>query len=350
VPDPRGQRNKKHNAAEILTCLIMGYVVGNNSLRTCMIWAKYNVSWLRAHTGMKLRNGIASISTVSRLLAGIDEIEFLSVFVEWVTEIVSPQHNQEISKGGHPHIAIDGKALKGSQTHETEHVKAPMVLNAIDVSSGLILAQYPIRDKGCELKELQNIMALLRMGGCLLTIDAAGTYTEIMEAVINAGAHFLLQVKGNQKNAREEITSTIEDFELNEEAKSEEETYGRFDSSERNRERNEYRSIRSCQNLALTPVVAEQWPWVKALVEQVRILHTKDADGKDTTPGKEEFLANGTWRQPAEGPSDSKEASDQKVGLVTDLSMNAKEMLLRKRNHWVIENHYHHVINAIKLE
>lgn len=63
---------------------------------------------------MKLKNGIASPSTVSRMLSGIDEELALYGFMEWIGEIVDTRGK---------HLAVDGKALRGA-TEKTKTFKS----------------------------------------------------------------------------------------------------------------------------------------------------------------------------------------------------------------------------------
>ena len=80
IIDPRSDRKKKHDYVEILTCVVIGYLVGRTSLRRSIVWCERHLEWLRKY--MKLENGIASVSTISRLLSNIDEIDFVDCFIE----------------------------------------------------------------------------------------------------------------------------------------------------------------------------------------------------------------------------------------------------------------------------
>ena len=62
--------------------------------------------------------GIASPSTITRMLSGIDEELALYAFMEWIGEIVDSKNT---------HLAIDGKALRGAAKDENG---APMLLNS----------------------------------------------------------------------------------------------------------------------------------------------------------------------------------------------------------------------------
>lgn len=67
---------------------------------------------LRKH--MNLKYGIASPSTITRMLNGIDEELALYAFMEWIGEIVESRNT---------HLAIDGKALCGAT--EKRKVRQP---------------------------------------------------------------------------------------------------------------------------------------------------------------------------------------------------------------------------------
>lgn len=49
------------------------------------------------------------------------------------------------------HIAIDGKELRAALS-KVKGGRVPMLMNAIEVASGLVLAQLPIDNKDCEIK------------------------------------------------------------------------------------------------------------------------------------------------------------------------------------------------------
>ena len=80
-----------------------GFLAGKTTIRRSLKWCRRHVGELRKH--MPLKNGIASPSTVSRLLSGLDEELFALEFMEWIGEIVD-------TKG--IHLAIDGKALRAA--------------------------------------------------------------------------------------------------------------------------------------------------------------------------------------------------------------------------------------------
>ena len=87
VPDPRCGRKTKHDHAEVLVCLIIGFLKGRTTIRRSLNWCRRHVQWLKNH--IALENGVASASIASRILSGLDEELFVLGFIEWIGEILN---------------------------------------------------------------------------------------------------------------------------------------------------------------------------------------------------------------------------------------------------------------------
>jgi len=330
VPDCRSARKKKHNQAEILTYIIFAYLIGKTSLRRAVAWAERNINFLRKF--MALEGGIASAPTISRILSNIDEYAFGLVFIEWISEIL---------KCNEIEISIDGKALRGALDKRKQKSNVPYVLNALDVASELVIAQIPIDAKKNEITFIPKLLDLLDLTENIITIDAIGTQVKIMEMIIDKGGHFLFTVKKNNKSVYEEILgysrqmdNTIESLKRkNGKEKELEETLEKIDevtTKERNRERNEYRNLKTypCDPLFFTRE-AEVYMKVKTIgcLTQVRIPVERDENGVDITRDLETFLKEGSYRKPKVSEGDDITDDIQKVGLITDMDLKAEEML-----------------------
>jgi predicted transposase YbfD/YdcC len=348
VADPRCDRKKKHVLAEILTYLVVGYVTGHTTIRRCLAWCRRHENWLKK--GLCLKNGIASVSTVSRLLSSIDEEIFLYAFMEWIGEILN-------TKG--IHLAIDGKAIRGAMKKtQGTNAKIPVLLHAIDTATGLVLAQLPVPEKTNEITGIHEILRLLDIRGSIITIDAIGTQTDIMEEIIERGGHFELMVKKNWILGYEEITSHMaalhDDYQKAKACALYQPEYPEFlgqyeelETFEKNRDRYEYRSYQVCNNPECVTKTKKEWGFIKSVgcVSQTRILLVRDAEGNDITPDKETFLKEGSARQPLPTSGDSHRDDIQVVGIVSDMELTVEEMAQNKRNHWAVENRLHHVLD-----
>ena len=347
VEDPRSPRAKKHDLAEILTYLTAGYITGHTSLRRCLKWCRRQKGWFQKR-GLKLKNGIASLPTVSRLLSSIDEVLFLFVFIEWISGIVQ-------TKGAH--LAVDGKAIRETKK-KCKGKRAPMMLHVMDAATGLVLAQKPIPDKENEITSIPELLSYLDIRESTITADALNTQTRVMEQIISQGGHFVMMVKRNQPASYEEIIKQFDEMKQDLKQMAENpgrksryprfmEKYDEVAYSEKNRDRYEYRDYRIINDASFVSKTEKQWPFLKSVgcAEQIRILIVKDEDGNDITPSKDRFLREGSARQPAPLKGDGESTDIQIVGIISDKEMSAEEMGRCRRNHWSVENRLHHVLD-----
>lgn len=346
VPDPRCGRKTKHDHAEILLCIVIGFLVGRTSLRRSLNWCERHLKWLRHY--LALENGIASPATACRLLCGIDEYLFAMAFMEWIGEILS-------TKG--IHLAIDGKALRAA-AEKVKGTRASMLMNVLDAATGLVLAQLPVQNKECEINALPELLELLDLKGSTATIDAIGTQTSIMEKIIKAGGHFVLIVKKNQPLAYEEIMQFFEEVSADYENMGKlagyqpkhPEMLGKYEETsciEKNHGRYEHRYYKICNDPSYLSRIEQEWTFIKSIghVRQIRIPVERDAEGNDITPDLETFIKQGSVRRRKPIPGDESNSDIQDVGIVSDLNMTAAEMGKIKRDHWSVENRLHHVLD-----
>ena len=71
-------------------------------------------------------------------------------------------------------------------------------MSAFLVREGLTLAQEPCAAKGNEITAIPRLLDRLVLEGAVVTIDAAGCQTAIVQALREAGADYLLALKRNQ--------------------------------------------------------------------------------------------------------------------------------------------------------
>ena len=349
VPDPRSERNRRHDVVEILVCLILGYTVGKVSIRKAMAWCGRNIKWIKRY--LTLKNGVASVPTASRILSRIDGPLFLYAFMEWIGERLETRGI---------HLIIDGKALRAS-AEKVKNGKVPYVLNAIDAGTGLVLAQLPVDSKTNEISMIPKLLSLLNLKGTTVTIDAIGTQTAVMEQIIESEGHFVLTVKKNHPATYEELMDVFKDLEAEKARMKREPKYqGNFGeqmkkydehaSIEKNRGRMEYRYYKICNDTGLLSRADGDWYFIKSIghVRQIRIKICKDEEGNDVTPTLEEFLEE--RRKQNAMATDEIDDDFQDVGIVSDMEMTAEEMGRIKREHWRIENSCHHILDDTMRE
>jgi hypothetical protein len=134
--------------------------------------------------------------TFSRLLKAVDGRRVEEAILAFQTQVRGPAPPDEI-------VAIDGKAAKRS--------RGEMILNAVTVPSLHYLGSEPIPvDKTNEIPVARALMNRLDLEGRLVGLDAMHTQTETAGKLIQeAGADYLLTVKGNQKGVRRTLRTLL---------------------------------------------------------------------------------------------------------------------------------------------
>jgi predicted transposase YbfD/YdcC len=186
LPDPRLDRTKKHALPDILLVTLCAVIVGAESWEMVATFGKSKLTWLRKF--VPLANGIPSPDTFERVFARLKPPAFQACVVAWLTAVCEAT--------GLKHIAIDGKAVRG--TKQSTFSGCLHLVNAWAVENRLILGQEAVADKSNEITAIPKLLEVLELKGALVTIDAAGCQKEIARQIRDQGGDYLLAVKGNQ--------------------------------------------------------------------------------------------------------------------------------------------------------
>lgn len=321
----------------------MGLLAGRTKLRRIVRWCRSHLDELRRH--MPFPNGVPSLSTMSRMLGEVDADMVSLAIINWTGEISDTRGI---------HIAIDGKGLRAA-AHKVRDERTPYILNAIDVASRLVIAQLTIQEKTNEAATIPALMDLIEMEGSVVTIDAVGATQNIMDAVCNNGGDFVLQVKKNCPALYDELMALFNGLAKEQEAEGEAfqnkygASYSEARTSEKNRERYEYRECQSYSKADGIRALQEERPHIACVgrTKQVRILQVQDSQGNDITPSLENFLKEGSRKQPRPASGDSLDDDIQMAGLVSSRVLSAEELMEYKRQHWVVENGLHYVLDEV---
>ena len=251
LDDPRDNRGKKHRLIDIIILALYGTLTGFTDFTNMAYFLKKYEKELTDELG--LENGVPSHDTFSAVFRVIDVEKFMKLFIEWTKSIVS------LKKGDH--IAIDGKAVRAA-TKKIENGNIPYVLNAFLCGAGITLGQKKIDDKTNEITEIPKLLDLIDIEGCVVTIDAIGTQTKIMDKIIEKKGDFCLQLKDNQPDACERV-----ELYFNSLSKSEKKELASFSSVEKDHGRIEKRKYTVCTDDPLIRLVLDndKWKHVKAI-------------------------------------------------------------------------------------
>jgi predicted transposase YbfD/YdcC len=197
LADPRVNRTKDHDLIDVLIIAICTLLCAGESFNDMEDFGKAKQDWFK--TFLSLRNGIPSHDTFNRVFAALDPKQFLDCFLAW-TQSVRQAVGQEI-------VALDGKALRRA-LNQDQSVK--YIVSAWAEGNGLVLGQLKVADKSNEITAVPQLLRVLELSGCIVTIDAMGCQKKIAKEIIEADADYVLALKGNQETVHEEVKTFLD--------------------------------------------------------------------------------------------------------------------------------------------
>lgn len=192
IEDPRVNRTQQHRLIDVLVIGLCSMLTGGEGFNDMELFGKIKRDWLK--TFLELPNGIPSHDTFNRVFSAIDPRCFLDCFVRWVQGICPALGNDV--------VAIDGKALRHALNQGDT---IPYIVSAWAAHNRLALGQVKVDDKSNEITAIPQLLDVLDLKGCTVTIDAMGCQKEIAGQVIGKKAHYVLALKGNHATAFEEV-------------------------------------------------------------------------------------------------------------------------------------------------
>ena len=187
LTDPRIERAKRHNLLDIVALTICAVVCGADNWVEIAEFGQAKADWLRRF--LALPNGIPSHDTLGRVFRRLDPEQFQAGFLDWVRS-VSRLTQGEV-------VAIDGKTLRGSGDRAAGRRPLHLV-SAWATANRLTLGQVRTTAHSNEITAIPQLLQLLDLRGCLVTIDAMGCQKAIARQIVAGEADYLLAVKGNQ--------------------------------------------------------------------------------------------------------------------------------------------------------
>ena len=304
LEDPRRPQGRRHNLLDIIAMTICAVVAGAEGWDDIELFARYKVHWFSRF--LELPNGIPCSDTFARVFARIDPDRFRDCFMEWVSGVHQLTQGQV--------IAVDGKTLRRSHDRKAGK-EAIHLVSAWASENSLVLGQTRTEAKSNEITAIPELLRLLDVSGCIVTIDAMGCQKEIAQTILDRGADYLLAVKENQGRLYQDIRDL---FEGAEEADYEGVPYDYATTLNKGHGRIERRegwviSDPSCLEYLST---GQDWPGLRSVV---RVVGRRETDSRTT---------------------------EQSRYYISSLASEAQRLLQATRSHWGIENSVHWVLDV----
>jgi predicted transposase YbfD/YdcC len=194
LPDPR--RTMKGNIVfsleELLFLTISAVICGCNTWVAIAEYGRLKKDWLRKFYPYKK---MPSHDAISDFFSALNPHEFSDCFLNWVNGIATKTDSNV--------VAIDGKTVRGAASKGN---KFPLhIVSAFCTANRLCLGQLAVAEKGNEITAIPKLLELLELNGSIVTLDAMGCQRSIAEKIRDKKADYILQLKDNQKNLKEDV-------------------------------------------------------------------------------------------------------------------------------------------------
>lgn len=262
LTDPR-RREGTYPLVNIVVMALCAVVSGADDFVAIANWAKSKKDWLAKFLDMS--QGVPSHDRFNAILGAIKPPEFEKCLLSWINAL------HEFTDG--QVVAIDGKTLRRS--FDAASSKAPIhMVSAWATANHVSLGQVVTDAKSNEITAIPQLLDILEIEGCLVTIDAMGCQREIARQIVASGANYVLAVKDNQPKLHEAIRDYFAEH-LEDDCRSI--PCRRYESHEKGHGRSDDRYY----YLAKLPsdfALQEKWAGLKAIGVAIRI--TEHDNGK----------------------------------------------------------------------
>ncbi|QXC33763.1 ISAs1 family transposase [Aeromonas sp. FDAARGOS 1407] len=186
--DPRQSAKIAYPLFDIVFLTVCAIIGGSEGWEDIEDFGQAHCRWFQ-DKGL-FPNGLPVHDTIARVISRLAPDEFQTCFLKWM-KVVHAHASGEL-------VAIDGKVLRSSYNREDRQSTIHMV-SAFASANGVVLGQIKTDAKSNEITAIPELLALLDIRGCLVSIDAMGSQTEIAGKIVDNGGNYLLAVKGNQE-------------------------------------------------------------------------------------------------------------------------------------------------------
>jgi predicted transposase YbfD/YdcC len=187
IEDKRRGNRKVHPLINIIFICVVGVMCGMRGFVEIAEFGQARKNYLSKY--LDLSHGIPSHDTLGNVLAMIDPEHFAECFERW-SQSLRELMSSDI-------IAMDGKSIRSS--FDRPACKMPIhLMSAWSTANRVCLAQARCDTKGNEITALEDLLGKLALDKCVVTADAMHCHKRTTKAIADAGADYVLGLKGNE--------------------------------------------------------------------------------------------------------------------------------------------------------
>lgn len=198
LTDPRLDRRKRHVLEDIVVLAIGGILGGADDWVGIEAFGKEKYQWFKQF--LALPNAIPSHDTFGRVFSLLSPDEFQAGFTRWIHAVAIKTQGQV--------VPIDGKTLRRS--HDRGHGQSAIhLVSAWASENRLVLGQLKTDAKSNDITVIPELLQVLDISGCIITIDAMGCQKNSAEIIIKKEADYVFALKANHENLFKEVTAAF---------------------------------------------------------------------------------------------------------------------------------------------
>lgn len=291
IEDPRAKANQVYRLVDLLIMIVCAILAGANTITDIHAYAQLKLLMFQ---GFLKVDSAPSYDVFWWLITRLNPKQVEACFVNWIQAL--PDEDKEKL------IAIDGKCLRGTKKGTQIHL-----VSAWDSARSLVLGQVKTQKKSNEITAIPELLESLDLTGAVVTVDAAGCQTAIVNQIREREGDYLIALKGNQGILHAEVVNF---FTQAREAGYEEAGCYTSVSCEKGHGRIEERQV----------AVTSQLDWLD-----------RKANWKDLTS-----LIEVTSRRTIAGKT-----TEERRYYISSLNLSPERAGELVRSHWTIENRLH---------
>jgi len=189
--DPRQSGKVIYPLNEVLLLCLLATLAGAETFVDIALFGVKKRELLRRF--LPFARGTPSHDHLGDLFATLDAHCFQRCFAAWVASFTGISEDV---------IAIDGKTSRRAKQGGKTLLHT---VSAFSVRQRLVLGQTKVDEKSNEITAIPKLLTMLALEGAIVTLDAMGCQREIAQAILDRQADYVLALKGNQGNLREDV-------------------------------------------------------------------------------------------------------------------------------------------------
>lgn len=201
VEDFRREQGRMHSLPIVLLIFIMAAMSGFNGFRPTGDFIKKHQQELIKLFKPK-NDRLPSFQTIARILENIDFDKLTKVFYRWASSRVIIKKSEWCS--------LDGKAIGGTVKNSHNcHQQFTSLVSVFSSKRQQVLATGKVElGKKSEIATVKQLIEMLDLKGVIFSLDALHCQKDTVKTIAKSKNHYVVGVKGNQKNLHKQIKKT----------------------------------------------------------------------------------------------------------------------------------------------